>query len=249
MWYSSIIAPSQSTIEVQKSTDSWRENSKSVAGINWEEKPDKVDLYSKNITQEAETSEIVDRESIADLSSTRRQWESFYRSTSQEPNQSPKKKTSTGKHWEVKLPYKSDNIPQPVVTTRPESPDKMSETDSDPYAHESAIDREIRLANEREEMLRKEQEERMELLKRQAESKQNFENKNNNNNKEFKTMYHEMTEADRGSELQKRETIIKQEILENEQREKALKEHANEVCTCSCLTWPNTCNCHYFDGK
>ncbi|XP_052100516.1 uncharacterized protein LOC127734587 isoform X3 [Mytilus californianus] len=215
-------APSNPSIEVNTASNSWRENTKSVNGINWEEKPEKVDLYSKNIVEESDTSEIVDRESIADLSSTRKQWETFCRSTSNEPIKPQAKNISPAKRWEVKLPYKSD--PQPAITTpRSESPDRMSDTDVDPYASESAIDREIRLANEREEMLRKEQEERLELIKRQAESKQNFEKKNNNNSKEFQTMYHEMTEADRGSELQKRETIIQQEILENKEREKALK--------------------------
>ncbi|XP_063413108.1 uncharacterized protein LOC134695672 isoform X3 [Mytilus trossulus] len=215
-------APSNPAIEVNTASNSWRENTKSVNGINWEEKPEKVDLYSKNIVDESDTSEIVDRESIADLSSTRKQWETFCRSTSNEPIKAPAKNISPAKRWEVKLPYKSD--PQPSITSpRSESPDRMSDTDVDQFASESAIDREIRLANEREEMLRKEQEERLELIKRQAESKQNFEKKNNNNNKEFQTMYHEMTEADRGSELQKRETIIQQEILENKEREKALK--------------------------
>jgi len=222
--------PSKPTIEVHKTSDTWRENSKTVNGINWEEKPDKVDLYSKNIVEDSDTSEVVDCESIADLSSTRNRWESFCRSTSDEPVKPVIKKNSTpAKRWEVKLPYKSDNNPPPYITSpRSPSPDNMSGRDVDLYANESAIDREIRLANEREDMLRKEQEERIELLKRQAESKQNFENKNNNN-KAFQTMYQEMTEADRGSALQKRETIIQQEIMENKEREKALKVQTNEV--------------------
>lgn len=45
---------------------------------------------------------------------------------------------------------------------------------------------------------------------------------NNNNNTDFKAMYHEMTEADRGSELQKRESLIQQEIEEQKEREEAL---------------------------
>lgn len=133
------------------------------------------------------------------------------------------------KHWEVKLPYKPVTSPESETVPRSPSPEprKMEEvTSSNNYENESAIEREIRLANEREQMLRREQEERTELLKRQNASKQQlnvekFETNNNNSN-EFKTMYHEMTEADRGSEMQIRETIIQQELNEQRERERAI---------------------------
>lgn len=201
--------------------------------INFEEKPPKVDLYSHNVVQEDGNTDTVNRESIADLSSTRKQWETLLQ-TSGTPETTPskvtpKKSNTTVKHWEVKLPYKPE--PSPKTEPNPENqdtqPKKSFKMEDDPYANESAIEREIRLANEREEMLRKEQEERMELAKRQNASKNQvnakmFENENNNNNTDFKAMYHEMTEADRGSELQKRESLIQQEIEEQKEREEAL---------------------------
>ncbi|XP_033736691.1 titin-like isoform X2 [Pecten maximus] len=196
------------------------------SSVNWEDKPEKVNLYSANITEDGKTTEIVDRESIADLGSTRKQWETLFQSsTVSSPAPKPTPKKSSVKHWEVKLPYKPVGVVNSAepAAEEPPSEKKMEEE----YANESAIAREIRLANEREEMLKREQEERMELMKRQEDSKQmktiaTFEAQNNNNNNELKTMYHEMTEADRGSELQRRETIIKQEIEEQQEREQAV---------------------------
>ncbi|XP_061174975.1 uncharacterized protein LOC133184124 isoform X2 [Saccostrea echinata] len=201
------------------------------APINFDEVPPKVDLYSQNVVQEDGNTDTVNRESIADLNSTRKQWETILQSSGKsDPSPAkvtPKKSGTPVKHWEVKLPYKPNSsskaIPQPEVEDA--QPKKSFKMEDDPYANESAIEREIRLANEREEMLRKEQEERMELSKRQNASKNQVNTKmfeNENNNTEFKTMYHEMTEADRGSELQKRETLIQQEIEEQKEREEAL---------------------------
>ncbi|KAK3089918.1 hypothetical protein FSP39_007645 [Pinctada imbricata] len=201
--------------------------------VNWEEKPPKVDLYSANVIQENDTSESVDRESIADLHSTRKQWETLFSNPAKSDlaTKPVPKKTSPVKHWEVKLPYKPTNSSSgDVIVSAPVTSElKSVKMDDDQFANESAIEREIRLANEREEMLKKEQEERMELIKRQNASKNQvntaaFEPKEDNNNSVSKVMYHEMTEADRGSELQMRETIIQQEIQEQKEREIALKE-------------------------
>ncbi|OWF47277.1 hypothetical protein KP79_PYT08365 [Mizuhopecten yessoensis] len=205
------------------------------SSVSWEDKPEKVNLYSANVVEDGKTTEIVDRESIADLGSTRKQWETLFQSSttsSPAPKQTPKK--GSVKHWEVKLPYKPVGV---INSAEPSAEEPSSESSSerkmdDEYANESAIAREIRLANEREEMLKREQEERMELMKRQEESKQmqakatfEVQNNNNNNNNELKTMYHEMTEADRGSELQRREIIIKQEIEEQQEREQAVSQN------------------------
>ncbi|KAJ8306206.1 hypothetical protein KUTeg_016751 [Tegillarca granosa] len=228
--------PSSGSIEVTEST-SWEDNSECKTPvkftgkkINLEDKPEKVDLYGNNIIQENDTTESVDRESIANLASTRKQWENLLQASPKDTTQkNTPKKISPVKHWEVKLPYKPVTSPETETVARTPSPEpqKMEAvTSSNNYENESAIEREIRLANEREQMLRREQEERTELLKRQNASKQQlnvekFENNNNNSN-EFKTMYHEMTEADRGSEMQMRETIIQQELNEQREREQAI---------------------------
>ncbi|XP_069126174.1 titin homolog isoform X2 [Argopecten irradians] len=198
--------------------------------VNWEEKPEKVNLYSANVVEDGKTTEIVDRESIADLGSTRKQWETLFQSSAgSSPAPKPTPKKSSVKHWEVKLPYKPVSVVDSAEPAAEEPPSEKKMEDE--YANESAIAREIRLANEREEMLKREQEERLELQKRQEDSKQmktiaTFEaQNNNNNNNELKTMYHEMTEADRGSELQRRETIIKQEIEEQQEREQAVSQN------------------------
>ena len=186
-------------------------------------------MYSKNVIQEDDNTEAVDRESIADLSSTRKQWESLF-SVKTPPAQKPvPKKNTPVKHWEVKLPYKPVNSPagSDVVSSAPASESQPAKMDDEGYANESAIEREIRLANEREEMLKKEQEERQELIRRQNASKNQintaaFEPKEDNNNS--KVMYHEMTEADRGSELQMRETLIQQEIEEQKEKEREIEQ-------------------------
>ncbi|XP_060082242.1 titin-like [Ylistrum balloti] len=200
------------------------------SSVKWEDVPEKVNLYSANVVDDGKTTEIVDRESIADLGSTRKQWETLFLSSTPSSAPKPTPKKAAVKHWEVKLPYKPVGVVNSAETTAEEPPSERKMEDE--YANESAIAREIRLANEREEMLKREQEDRMELLKRQEESKQTktiatFEaQNNNNNNNELKTMYHEMTEADRGSELQRRETIIKQEIEEQQEREQAVSQNA-----------------------
>lgn len=207
------------------------------SNIQWEEKPDKVNLYSQNVIQETENTDTVDRESIADLSSIRKQWENKFQSDKSNSTSVPKPKQTSQqvRHWEVKLPTQLKKVPANAIrTTKTDSDsesENMAETD---HSNESAIEREIRLAMEREELLKKEQEERANLQQRQLSSqkKEPFESEpiEQNNNK---PTYHEMTEADRGSELRQREEAIQQELLEQEEREAALRGNngvSDEVC-------------------
>ena len=191
---------------------------------SFEDKPKKVNIYegSEYSTSQKTEPEQVDTDSIADLNSTRKRWENIFQTNTGSPHTSTPRSDAkkSVKHWEVKLPYK----PSPVVQSQT-SVDKMEE---EVEVSESAIDREIRLANEREEMLKREQAERHALIEKQEAYKQKetpatVEQTNNNNNEQNKPMFLEMTEADRGSELQQREDIIKQELVEQQQREHALQ--------------------------
>ncbi|KAK3602389.1 hypothetical protein CHS0354_026277 [Potamilus streckersoni] len=184
-----------------------------------EDKPPKVNLYSDNIIQEKENSETVDRDSIANLASTRAHWESkFGKSFTEQSSKAASKSNKQVRHWEVKLPYKQLNISSSTPSGQVTSYPRMADIDAD---NESAIDREIRLAMEREQMLKKEQEEREELQNRQNAFKlvdtSAFEKIEQNNNK---PTYHEMTEADRGSEMMERESRIQRELQEQRNREK-----------------------------
>lgn len=196
------------------------------SNISWDDKPEKVNLYSENIIQETENTDAVDRESIANLSSIRKQWESKFQSEEKNQKSVPKpKQPTTVRHWEVKLPTQLKKVPADAVRSTKSDSESESENMADTdHANESAIEREIRLAMEREELLKKEQEERANLQERQTAplKKDSFmsETIEQNNNK---PTYHEMTEADRGSELQQREEMIQQELLEQEQREAAFR--------------------------
>lgn len=192
------------------------------SNISWEEKPDKVNLYSENIIQETENTEAVDRESIANLSRARQQWENKAQTGEETTPRKPKQPQQV-RHWEVKLPTQLKRVPADVIRTTKQDSDSESENMADTeHANESAIEREIRLAMEREELLKREQEERANLQERQVSSvkKEPFEKIEQNNNK---PTYHEMTEADRGSELQQREELIQQELQEQEEREAAYR--------------------------
>ncbi|KAL3868405.1 hypothetical protein ACJMK2_041214 [Sinanodonta woodiana] len=193
-----------------------------------EDKPPKVNLYSDNIIQEKENSETVDRDSIANLASTRAHWESKFGKSF--PEQSSKTATKSNKqvrHWDVKLPYKQLNISSSTPSGQVTSYSRMADIDTE---NESAIDREIRLAMEREEMLKREQEEREELQNRQNAFKlvdtSAFEKIEQNNNK---PTYHEMTEADRGSEMMERESRIQRELEEQQNREKDFTANSHAV--------------------
>ena len=223
----------KATASAEETIEEWKKSSQSTpkvvyscdtSRLDWEELPEKVNLYSENVVQESGTSESVDRESIADLAQTRLQWESILKTevkTSETPvTKSPKQV----RHWEVKLPHYPlakdiDDIPVENDTT------EMDNKTGDPYGNESAIDREIRLAMEREDMLRREQDERQELKERQLAKTVITPTKATADvePEEVKPMYHELTEADRGSEMQKRESLIQQEMQEQEQREEALR--------------------------
>ena len=209
--------------------EEWKSDVTKRSSIAWDEKPDKVDLYSENVIQETDDSEAVNTESIADFNTTQKQWETILKkdSTSQKPKQ-----PQQVRHWEVKLPTPLKRVPAKPEPKQEDSDssdteDKMADTEN---ANESAIEREIRLAMEREEMLRKEQEERAELKERQDASslktfnKEPFESVELNNNK---PSYHEMTEADRGSELRQREEQIQLELFEQEEREMEMRPDTN----------------------
>ncbi|XP_041357628.1 microtubule-associated protein futsch-like [Gigantopelta aegis] len=182
---------------------------------------DTVALYSKNVIQEKDTTDEVNRESIANLRTTRKQWETILTPTVSEKEQTTTKLTKpsgTVRHWEVKIPNKAPPKPAPVVSEQSNGISKMADTDV--YANESAIEHEIRMAIEREEMIKKEQQEREQIIKQKGKVDVGiFET--NAEDESFKTNYHEMTEADRGSEMWKRETLIQQELREQEEREKA----------------------------
>jgi len=204
------------------------------SNIPWEEKPDKVNLYSQNVIQETENTESVDRESIANLSAARQHWETKFKPTEKSSSKSsPKQSNQQVRHWEVKLPKQVKEVPADVVRSsnrsdsESDSDNNMADTD---YANESAIEREIRLATEREELLRKEQEDRAKLSVRQSATtssvinKDAFEGEENNNNNAEKPTYHEMTEADRGAELRQQEERIQQEMAEQQEREAAMRQ-------------------------
>jgi len=210
------------------SIQEWRSDVSKRSNIPWEEKPDKVNLYSENVIQEEGNSDAVDRESIANLSSIRQQWESkFQGDKGQEKAQvRPKNNNSQPvRHWEVKLPTQLRKVPADVIrTTKTDSGSETEEMADTELSNESAIEREIRLANEREELLRKEQEERSKLIARQqasaaASKQESFPESEENNNR---PTFHEMTEADRGSELRQREDLIQRELQEQQERESEL---------------------------
>lgn len=186
------------------------------------------------MVQEKETTESVDRESIADLSITRSHWEQFMKKPTNSQSDFPVKPSKTTvRHWEVQTKYKPVNVEPPVnakteqiLKSEPISQNKFGESttvtdDMDPYSNESAIEREIRLAMERENMLKREQSERMELQARQKGT--SVSEPPVTPDHDFKPTYHEMTEADRGSEMSQREAVIQQEIEDLQLREQSLQ--------------------------
>ena len=217
----------------------WRADVNKRSNIHWEEKPEKVNLYSENVIQESDNTESVDRESIANLSSIRQQWESKFVAEKHIKDSVPKPKQTTQqvRHWEVKLPTQLKKVPANIVRTTNTDSDSETENMADTETiNESAIEREIRLAMEREELLKREKEERANLQERQTAPQKMDQFKSEtieqNNNK---PTYHEMTEADRGSELRQREELIQQELFEQQEREAAFN-GSNGVTNGVCFT-------------
>lgn len=188
--------------------------------------PPKVNLYSENILKEEETTDTVDRGSIADLVAIKKHWEARFES--EETDNVPVKKAQrVVRHWSVKLPNipgkpnnKTDTANLEVVNRN--NQDTMNIND-DYNENESAIEREIRWAMEREEMLRQEHEQRQILREKMAmkkeqeemvkaqlngvQTQQIIEHYENTDKEKFKPTYHEMTEADLGHEIAKKEAI------------------------------------------
>ena len=217
-------------MEPESSVDVWRSDVSKRGNITWDEKPDKVDIYNDNEVEETVDTDKISQESIANLNTTRNRFEAFSQHKEETTPHKPKQPQQV-RHWEVKLPTPLKRVPAKPEPKQEESDsdseDKMADTEN---ANESAIEREIRLAMEREEMLRKEQEERVKLQEKYDASqvkivnKEPFENVEQNNNK---PTYHEMTEADRGSELQQREELIQLELFEQEERELEIRPDTN----------------------
>ena len=68
----------------------------------WNDKVGRVNMYSENVVQEPQSTDVVNRESIANLATTRRQWENIFTSEPEESNPKPKKNPPK---WQVRLPY------------------------------------------------------------------------------------------------------------------------------------------------
>lgn len=189
----------------------------------------KVNLYSENVVKEGSTTETINRESIADLATTKRQWETIFTSHgSNQGDTSVKKKASP--RWSVRLPYTEK--PSAVATDQGEqtteeantllsNKDEGSDMFKKPVITESAIEREIRLAHEREEMLRKEKEERQKLAEKpavQAHQSQTFIASYTTSSSESESCqpaYNELAEADRDPGLWAMErNKVKEEKIE-----------------------------------
>ncbi|XP_076462659.1 uncharacterized protein LOC143295010 isoform X2 [Babylonia areolata] len=186
----------------------------------WQEKSDKVNLYSENVVREPDSTEVVDRESIANLASTRRQWEAIF--TSSDPkDESAAKPRKNPPRWEVRMPYAEKTCAGPAtvsanpVTEEPDSP-TLQQT-SGMADTESAIEREIRLAMEREEMLRREQEERLRQLSLQGQPGVKVSSMESSTESELQPSFHELAEADRGSEFFVHHSMQQQEDAEREE--------------------------------
>ena len=211
--------------------DVWRSDVSKRGNVTWDDKPDKIDIYNENEVDGTIDTDKISQESIANLNTTRNRFEAFSQHKEETTPHKPKQPQQPVRHWEVKLPTQLKRVPAKPEPKKEESDSDSEETMADTdNANESAIEREIRLAMEREEMLRKEQEDRVKLQERYDASqvkivnKEPFEKVEQNNNK---PTYHEMTEADRGSELQQREEQIQLELFEQEERELEIRPDSN----------------------
>ncbi|CAG5119840.1 unnamed protein product [Candidula unifasciata] len=168
----------------------------------------KISLYSENVLKEGDTTESVDRESIADLSTTKRQWESIFTSHNITQGDSTLKKKSAPK-WEVRIPYKEKNVASSLdhdsESSQVNGLEEVQRGDSEMFKKqidsESAIEREIRLANEREHVIRKEKEIREKQVQKQKNQGQTIMTSYEAESESFHPVYNELAEADRGSDL------------------------------------------------
>ena len=185
----------------------------------WSDKTGKVNLYSENVVKEADSTDEVDRESIANLATTRRQWESIFSTEPKEDSTSKPKKNPP--KWQVRMPYAEKTAAGPAtVTATTVSADSESppSTPSSSMADtESAIEREIRLALEREEMLKREQEERVRQASLQPQRTYQVSSMESSTESELQPTFHELAEADRGSEFFINDQAVQREDAEREE--------------------------------
>ena len=207
--------PAQQSVDPQAEREPSPERAASPEA-RWNDKAGRVNLYSENVVQEPQSTDVVNRESIANLATTRRQWESIFTSEPEESNPKPKKNPPK---WQVRLPYaeKTHTSPATVTSnasTEPESPSPSHTSNMAEADTESAIEREIRLAMEREAMLKREQEER---LRQQSQRGFQVSSMESSTESELQPSFHELTEADRGSEFFINERVVQQEDAEQEE--------------------------------
>lgn len=111
--------------------------------------PSKINLYSENLIRESDTTEEVNREPIANIASTKKHWENLFQERNLQKGDEVKPR-GTVRHWEVKI-HKYEKHAVNVENNN-------NNMDTEMYENESAIEREIRLALEREELLKREKE-------------------------------------------------------------------------------------------
>ncbi|RUS85226.1 hypothetical protein EGW08_006987 [Elysia chlorotica] len=205
--------------------------------VGWKERSGDqapVSLYSENVVKEGDTTETVDRESIANLSSTKKQWETIFTSPPAANGETSAIKKKAQPKWEVRLPYKEKPAaPSPgnQALSSTESVSDASPTStmssSGLFDTESAIEREIRLAHEREEMLRLEKAER-ERIKQEQEQDQpaailgqgqsiiaSYE-ASSAESESYHPAFDELTEADRGPDLWAQGRVLERVELHEE---------------------------------
>ena len=209
----------------------------------WNDKAGRLNLYSENVLQEPQSTDVVNRESIANLATTRQQWETIFTSAEPEDSNHPKPKKKSPPKWQVRMPYTEKTHTGPATVTSSNNSNNSVEPESPPphqthHPHqtstmaeadrESAIEREIRLAVEREETLKREQEERLQQLPRQVPQQQQQQQQqqrgflassmeSSTESERQQPSFHELTEADRGSEFLINERVVQQEDAEQEE--------------------------------
>lgn len=191
--------------------------------VGWKERSGDhgpVSLYSENVLKEGDTTDTVDRESIANLSSTKKQWETIFTSKASPSGNSPEASSIKKKahpKWEVRLPYKekhlSPSLDNSIVSSSEAKSDisLTSPMSSSGLDTESAIEREIRLAHEREEMLKLEKAEREQMRQEQQQQQTGSIGQGQSiiasyeassaESESYHPAFDELTEADRGPDL------------------------------------------------
>ena len=190
-----------------------------VAHARWTNNDNRLSLYTSNIQKETESSEAVDRDSIAEISITRELWEKVLDPVTCE-SQRIAVAIKALPRWQVRVPYCKPFSETSISGNKPSVEDLASHNEM-----ENAIASDILLSVERERLV-KEDHERIQFFAGTRDVRSPSMCSSSESGELLPGNYNELAESDRGAQFYEQNCATNQE---NPKRDEALQRNISRV--------------------